>query len=313
MEMEKINPIDLIDQFREDCKLRDMTKESIRSYISEMKIFNDYLQKNGINILNINNEVLEDFLKYLIEERNNTHSRIENYFSGLSSFYSFLLYKGYVDKNIILPFRKRYLKRFKKNNTPAIRMLISVEEMCKFVNSIVPIRDKAIAILLAKTGIRRGELLSIELNEIDFNERSIMLKPFHKRSNRLVFFDDETDFILNKWLKRRKELVNNGVTHLFVNDYGQPLGRSGVYNAIVGWAKKLGFYDSDSNRLEDHFSCHNFRHFFTTHLLRNGMPREYVKELRGDIRAEAIDIYHHIDPKDLRKAYLSAIPKLNVY
>ncbi len=227
--------------------------------------------------------------------------------------YDFLLYKGHVSKNIILPFRKRYLKRYKKNSPPAVRKLISVEDMSGFINSIIPIRDKAMAILLAKTGIRRGELLEIELNEIDFNKKYIMLKPFHKRSNRLVFFDEETEVVLKKWLKRRKELVNNGVTSLFVNDYGKPIGRSGVYNAIVGWAKKLGYYDTNSDRLEDHFSCHNFRHWFTTHLLRNGMPREYVKELRGDNRSEAIDIYHHIDEKDLKKAYLSAVPKLDIY
>jgi integrase/recombinase XerD len=42
------------------------------------------------------------------------------------------------------------------------------------------------------------------------------------------------------------------------------------------------------------------------------MPREYVKELRGDKRGEAIDIYHHIDREELRKAYLAYIPMLGV-
>lgn len=42
------------------------------------------------------------------------------------------------------------------------------------------------------------------------------------------------------------------------------------------------------------------------------MPREYVKELRGDKRGEAIDIYHHIDKKELRRAYLACIPKLSI-
>jgi integrase/recombinase XerD len=42
------------------------------------------------------------------------------------------------------------------------------------------------------------------------------------------------------------------------------------------------------------------------------MPREYVKELRGDKRGEAIDIYYHIDKKELRRAYLACIPKLGV-
>ena len=180
--MEKVDTAKVIKQFRNDCSLRDMTTESIRSYISELKIFGVFLQKNHVNISNIDNKILEDFLRYLREERKNSRSRIENYFSALSSFYDFLLYKGYISKNIILPFRKRYLKRYKKNESPAIRKLISIEDMAIFINSIIPIRDKAIAILLAKTGIRRGELLGIKLNEINFIERSIMLKPFHASS-----------------------------------------------------------------------------------------------------------------------------------
>jgi len=64
--------------------------------------------------------------------------------------------------------------------------------------------------------------------------------------------------------------------------------------------------------MEDRFMTHCFRHWFTTHLLRAGMPREYVKELRGDARNEAIDIYHHIDREDLRKSYLACIPELGI-
>lgn len=42
------------------------------------------------------------------------------------------------------------------------------------------------------------------------------------------------------------------------------------------------------------------------------MPREYVKELRGDKRGESIDVYHHINKEELRKAYLAYIPKLGI-
>ena len=310
--MEKIDPDMLIQFFKEDCELRNMTMESTRSYVSEIKIYNDFLKKNNFDIIDIDNQVLEGFLKYLRDVRGNSQSRIENYFSGLSCFYDFLIYKGFTSKNIIIPFRKRYLKRYKKNFTPAVRKLISVEDMARFINCIIPIRDKAIAVILAKTGIRRGELLGIEVDDIDWDESSILLKPCRKRSNRLVYFDEETKNILLSWVKQRELIVNNGVTSLFVNDYGQPIGRCGVYNSIVKWAKKLGFFDEGSDRIEDHFSCHNFRHWFTTLLLRNGMPREYVKELRGDIRGETIDIYHHIDKNDLKKVYLATIPKLGI-
>jgi integrase/recombinase XerD len=90
------------------------------------------------------------------------------------------------------------------------------------------------------------------------------------------------------------------------------LSRNGVYGALVKYAARLGFHDAKSSKLEDDFGPHCFRHWFTTWLLRNGMPREYAKELRGDKRGEAIDIYHHIDRQELRKAYLACIPKLGI-
>jgi integrase/recombinase XerD len=64
--------------------------------------------------------------------------------------------------------------------------------------------------------------------------------------------------------------------------------------------------------MEDHFSPHCARHWNTTHLLRAGMKREYVQWLRGDAIKEAVDIYFHVDPKDVQEAYLASIPQLGI-
>ena len=53
--------------------------------------------------------------------------------------------------------------------------------------------------------------------------------------------------------------------------------------------------------LEERFGPHCCRHWFTTHLHRAGMPREFIQELRGDVRREAIDIYDHIGREELKK------------
>jgi len=52
-------------------------------------------------------------------------------------------------------------------------------------------RDKAVVTLLAKTGVRRQELVNLDVGDIDLVELSITLKPTAKRTNRTVFFDDE--------------------------------------------------------------------------------------------------------------------------
>jgi len=300
----------LVDEFCRDCKLRGMTDESIRRYRSSLLIFFKFLARTTTNSLNVNVQTLKEFLHHIKYERRSKQSTIENYFSAISAFYEYLLFEGFVSTNIVSPFRKRYLKRYKDNYDDPERKLLTIEEMSQFVNSIMDPRDKAIAALFAKTGIRRGELLKLDVDDIEWGDYSITLKPTPKRSNRVVFFDDECAFSLRRWLRLR-DTLNPKTKALFVSYQSlNRLDRNGLYTAIVKYARRLGFHKPDSDKLEDHFGPHCFRHFFTTWLLRNGMPREYVKELRGDARKEAIDIYHHIDKEELRRAYLTCVPKL---
>jgi integrase/recombinase XerD len=47
-------------------------------------------------------------------------------------------------------------------------------------------------------------------------------------------------------------------------------------------------------------------------LIRSGMPKDFIKELRGDKWREAIDVYNHIDRKELKESYLAHIPQLGI-
>jgi integrase/recombinase XerD len=302
---------ELLEGFSEDCRLRNMTEESLRRYRSSLRAFLDFLEAGGVPVADVDNGVLKRFLHALRFERGCRAKTIENVFSALSAFFDYLAFEGRIGANPVLPFRRRYLRQYKENGDPE-RRLLSVEEMGRLVNSIMDPRDRAIVVLLAKTGIRRSEALALDVEDINWKDCSITLKPTPKRSNRVVFFDDECALVLRRWLRVREKL-NPPTKALFVNYQTlQRLNRNGLWTAVVKYAKRLGFHNPESPRLEDHFGPHCFRHWFTTWLLRSGMPREYVKELRGDKREEAIDIYHHIDREELRRAYLACIPKLGV-
>jgi integrase/recombinase XerD len=75
---------------------------------------------------------------------------------------------------------------------------------------------------------------------------------------------------------------------------------------------KFGLHDPSSRRVKDHFTENCCRDWFTTHLRRAGMPRDFIKELRGDKRRDDMDVYYHIDKEELRKSYLSCIPQLGI-
>jgi integrase/recombinase XerD len=302
----------LIKGFRADSELRGMSQESMRAYLSCLEIFGSYLESKGVDPTSIDNNALKGFLEYLTNVRKLKFKTMSNYLDALSALYDYLAFEEIVKGSIILPFRRRYLRRYKVGFDKGTRRCLSVEEMSKLVNSILDPRDKAIAVLFAKTGIRRKELLSIDEDEINWSNYSIRLKPHPKRGNRIVYFDDECGLALRRWITIRKKL--NPETHALFISYqsGDRLDRNGCWTLIVKYAKRLDFHISSSTKLEDHFGPHCFRHFYTTMLLRNGMKREYVKKLRGDGKGEAIDIYNHIDEEDLRRAYLAYIPRLGI-
>jgi len=225
----------LIEEFILDCRLRKFSEESIRSYKSILKITSNFLRRNQLSLLNLDKYALKILLKYLTNDRGYAVKTLENYFSVISTFCDYLAYEELIDKNPILPFRKRYIRQYKadRHNTDPRRKLISVEQMRMLINSILDPRDKAIVTLLAKTGIRRKELINIDVDDINWAEQSIQLKPHPKRSNLLVFFDDECVRVLRRWLNvRRNYNVPPECKALFVGERGERLERHGVYRVV---------------------------------------------------------------------------------
>jgi integrase/recombinase XerD len=180
------------------------------------------------------------------------------------------------------------------------------------INSEMDIRNKAIITLLAKTGIKRNELISLDVPDVDFIENKIRLEPTAKRTNRTVFIDDECSFILRRWLKVREGMNRKHLPALFIGTWNNRVSRNDVYLVVTKAAERMGLHNPESERMEDRFSPHCIRHWFITHLRRAGMRREFIQELRGDSRKEAIDIYDHIDLKELKEAYLACIPQLGI-
>ncbi len=263
--MDQLTTGDLFKRFLVDCDAQGMSPRSLPGYKSALKMFGLYIDLAGVDILKVDREALRGFIVHSRERRRSQRS-IELIFSVLSSFYEYLKYEGLVSSNPVLDVRKRYLRRYKDNGDGHERQLISVEDMARMINSTMDIRDKAIITLLAKTGIRRNELISLDVSDVDFIENQIRLKPTAKRTNRTIFIDDECSFILRRWLRVREGVNRRKSTALFLSSWGLRSSRNDVYLAVTKAAERIGRHNPESDRMEDHFSPHNCRHWFTTHL-----------------------------------------------
>ena len=300
---------DLVQKFHEDCMLRNIV--STMDYVYRSKEYCLFLEARGKSPLTANREDLRAFLSRL-KERGAKSKTIDRIYTCLSAFYEFLILEELIEYNPILPFRKYYLRRYKDDSDSEIRKLISVEEASLFVNSILDSRDKCILILLFKTGMRAGELASLDMTDVDLEKRELTVKLKKKRSNRVLFLDNETIAILQRWLAARKNRKGAEDKALFISKTGRRITVKGIERVIEKHAERVDLHNPKAIRLEDRFTPHCCRHWFVTHLLRAGMSRDFVKELRGDTRGEAIDIYNHIDKKELRESYLVHIPQLGV-
>lgn len=297
----------LLDRWADDAKARGISRQTIDSYRYNLKYFENFL---GRSIDKADKIEIRDYVDAQRKEGLTTKT-IRGRLNALSSFYEFLIFEELRVDNPVGAIRSRYINQYKTASEEHTHKLISIKEATNLVMCAFDPRDQAMLVLLLKTGVRRSELLNMDVSDIDFGTGSIRLKPTAKRSNLVVFFDDEAARFLHRWLEVRQQRHPTDDA-LWISTWGKRVGHGSLNYMIRHVALRAGLHNEKSELMEDHFSPHCTRHWFTTHLRRAGMPREFIQELRGDVRREAIDIYDHIDKEELRKSYLAHIPQLGV-
>jgi integrase/recombinase XerD len=299
-----------LDAFRQDLRLRGLADATVTRNVGNTRRYLQWAHERGMAP---EQGRKEDLLAYLadLRARGQRRSSLSATFISLNAWFEYLVESDKLSSNPIPAIQKRYLRSYKDEIRQ--RQLISIEDAAKMVRATIDTRDRTILLIFFKTGIRRNELITLDLKDLDLLGMNLTLKPTAKRSNRKVFFDDETRRSLARWLKSREMRFKKGDQQaLFISAKGTRLQASGVDDLVREAAMRVGLHDRHSTRLEDKFTPHCCRHWNATYLLRAGMPREFVKWLRGDAMKEAIDIYNHINPEDVRGSYLARIPQLEI-
>jgi integrase/recombinase XerD len=296
-----------LDDFRADCQLRGHKYSTtplfyIREFLAGL---------DGKDPAEVSRVDLKAYLTVL-HGRGLKQSSIDKVFSALGNFYEYMTEEGLIAANPAPSFRKRYVRQYKEQIAQDVRQLISVEDAARLVNSVLDSRDRAIIMLFFKTGMRANELLALDVGDVDMMKREIRLKPTSKRSNRLLFFDSETEEILAAWLRARKNRSTHGGPALFPSKTSARLSLRGVEREVEKHAARVGLHDPEAKRLDRRFTPHCCRHWFSTHLYRAGMEERYIAWLRGDAPRGSMGPYIHIDPEDVRRSYLAHIPQLGI-
>lgn len=268
----------LLSLFLSAKRVEGCSNRTISYYKSTINKMFDSIKKR---LDNITTDDLRQYLQNFKKERNSSKITIDNIRRIFSSFFSWLEDEDYILKNPV-----RRIHRIKQGRV--VKEVLTDENLEILRDNCSEIRDLAIIELLMSTGIRVGELVNLNIENINFNERECVV--FGKgESERIVYFDARTKIHLIQYLKSRND-ENNA---LFVS-FNRPHRRLGI-KGVETFLRKLG-EKSNISRVYPH----KFRRTMATLAIDKGMPIEQVQKLLGHAQIDTTMRYAMVNQSNVK-------------
>ena len=292
MDKEEFLKINVINDFISYISKKNYSVNTYISYINDLYYFYIFVKKD---LTKVTFEDIKDYLEHLNLKKEKTSS-IRRKISSLKSFYKFLYKNNYINKKDYPLTKIAYPKMEKK-----LPKFIYYNDLLEIINESSKdkygVRDRLIIEMLYATGVRVSELINIKINDIDFNNRRIIVLGKGNKE-RIVYYGEYAEEVLKEYMKTHERKNHN---YLFVNSKGGKLTDRGVRYIIDNIMSKLS--------VKTHVTPHVLRHTFATDMLNNGCDIKVVQELLGHSSLKATEIYTHVTNEHLKKVYYECFPR----
>lgn len=280
--------LDFLKEFETDLLIRGKSTRAIQSQRSYIKTFLMYLESINITeVQDLSRSVLKGFQVYLIEQNKYTTKTINRFVALVRNIIRYGKEEGIfttTDEKAL-----KYVKEIK----PVINTFTDAEAL-RIINywkvqpvSFMATRNHAIITTLFETGLRNQELCNLKFE--DLRENYIVVFNGKGGKSRVVPYTPELKKVMNKWIRVRaaymKKNKQEATEYVFTSYRGSKLTTESVENVTRATGKAI--------RLRADCRCnpHNFRHFFCTRMLKNGLDLYSVSKLMGHDRLDTTQIY----------------------
>lgn len=286
-------PKNIVALYQRYLKLeRDKAPNTIEAYLRDVEKLMQFLAGRQQTADKVTLDDLEQFATTLYDLGQSATS-MARIFSGVRSFYRFLLLDGYIEADptelFESPTKGKHLPEVL--STEEVDQLEAAIDLSKWEGQ----RNKAIIEVLFSCGLRVSELTTLKISNIFRDEHFIRVMGKGSKE-RLVPISDSALHLIDMWFLDRNEMTNikpGEHDYVFLNRRGAHLTRMMIHHMIKGYAQEAG--------IKKNIGPHTLRHSFATALLEGGADLRAIQEMLGHVNISTTEIYTHLDTRTLRE------------
>lgn len=277
-----------LDMYRRNCKL-----SAIMHCTRSVGMFLQFLKdRRRTQIEAVTRADLEAFVEHE-QDRGLKPLSVRTYLERVYAFLHFLIEEEVVSPEVVL-------RRIRLRLPQQLPRAMEPDDVTELLSVIGKRRDRAMVLVLLRTGMRIGELLETRVSDINFKEHTITIwQGMKNRRGRVVYFSGDVLCALRAWLSRRDATK----PLLF---YGQGRNSLTYQGARVMFKKYL----SKAGLSHKGYTLHCLRHTYASELLNAGMRLECLQQLLGHDNIEITRRYARLTDKTRKEEYFRAMAKI---
>lgn len=258
------------------------------AYAFDISKFISYLNLRKVILPEqVTTNLIEDYLSHL-DCSIVTKARIR---SAIKSFFSFLLRKSYIITDPTSSLETIKIPEKSPEYLSKEQQTILIRTIEKTATPYYKQRDLMIVKLLLKTGLRRAEIVGLNIEDIDFYKSTLKVK---RKGNKQVFVSMHPQLVID--IKMYLEEVTRASNEpLFLSKKGKRLSASSIWHLVKSYACKAG--------LNKVITVHSLRHTFASTLLAQGFAIPFIQTLMGHKSPETTSRYLHFQNNELINAF----------
>ena len=298
--LRRLAGIDLPEKDRLDAYLRHLTRrnrrpKTLHSLYTSIVFFLGMIRDSGKTRLE---DVTKGDVEAFIEREQDRGIKITTIRTRLVGILSFLRY--WAEEGIVS--HEVFYRRIRLQMPERLPRAMETEDVQRLLSAIDHTRDRAIILVLLRTGMRIGELLSTRMGDIHLKERRIEIYEGEKnRLGRVVYLSDDAVCALEAWFQERIQWQE----YVF---YGR--GRMSTRMCYSTARTRFMLYVRKAGLLNKGYTVHTLRHTFATELLNAGMRLECLQVLLGHRGIEETRRYARLTDKTREEDYFKAMSRI---